>query len=149
DGDLLVVDIENASPAPFVAALAVRPYNPEGLAVVERIELHDRTVTVDGRPALLLPKRPSRMAGSTFYDGDSALVVMNGDAGDALPKPLRCDTGLAQAAFLFPVPHRTSLQVAIPLAPVRRTRRRGLARRRAERAPDWPSAGPTPAPVAR
>jgi hypothetical protein len=149
DGDLLVVDIENASPAPFVVALAVRPYNPEGLAVVERIELHDRTVTVDGRPALLLPKKPARMAGSTFYDGDSAGIVMSGQAGTALPRPLKCDTGLAQAAFLFPVPHRTSLQVAIPLAPARRTRRRGLARRRAEKAPDMPSPVPTAQSVAR
>ena len=42
---------------PFAVALAVRPYNPEGLAVIERIELHDgTTVTVDGRVALLLPK---------------------------------------------------------------------------------------------
>ncbi|HZN14617.1 MAG TPA: hypothetical protein VFB78_10145 [Acidimicrobiales bacterium] len=149
DGDLLVVEIENASPAPFVAALAVRPYNPEGLAVVERIELHDRTVTVDGRPALLLPRAPARTAGSTFYDGDSANVVMQGQAGEALPRPLRCDAGLAQAAFLFPVPHRTAIQVAIPLAPGKRTRRRGLARRRAARTPDIPSPLPTAAAVAR
>src|SRR5262245_36728848 len=53
DGDLVVVDVENDSPAPFVVAFAVRPYNPEGLAVIERIDLHDTTVTVDGRPALL------------------------------------------------------------------------------------------------
>ena len=149
DGDLLIVEIENASPVPFVAALAVRPYNPEGLAVVERIELHDRTVTVDGRPALVFPKPPARMAGSTFYDGDSANIVMQGNAGERLPKPLKCDTGLAQAAFLFPVPHRTTLHVAIPLAPVRRTRRRALARRRAERAPDMPTPVPTAAAVAR
>jgi hypothetical protein len=147
--DLLIVEIENASPAPFVAALAVRPYNPEGLAVIERIELHDNTVTVDGRPALLFPKPPARAAGSTFYDGDSALTVLNGSAGDRLPKPLRCDAGLAQAAFLFPVPHRTSVQVAIPLAPARRTRRRGLARRRAERAPDMPAPVPSAAAAAR
>ena len=149
EGDLLVVEIENASPVPFVAALAVRPYNPEGLAVVERIELHDRTVVVDGRPALLFPRSPARMAGSTFYEGDSANAVMTGAAGAALPRPLRCDAGLAQAAFLFPVPHRQSLQVAIPLAPTRRTRRPGLARRRTERAPDIPSPVPTAADVAR
>ena len=38
DDDLVIVEIENASPAPFVAAFGVRPYNPEGLAVIERIE---------------------------------------------------------------------------------------------------------------
>src|SRR5437870_2401779 len=37
-GELTVVEVENASPVPVVIALAVRPYNPEGLAVVERID---------------------------------------------------------------------------------------------------------------
>src|SRR5437588_8474880 len=99
DDDLVIVEIENASPAPFVAAFGVRPYNPEGLAVIERIDLHDQTVTVDGRPALVLPRAPARAAGSTFHDGDSADIVFRGDA-DVLPRPLRCDAGLAQAAFL-------------------------------------------------
>src|SRR3954452_12899108 len=30
DGDLLIVDVENDSPVPFVVGFAVRPYNPEG-----------------------------------------------------------------------------------------------------------------------
>src|SRR5436190_19666210 len=51
DEELVVVEIENRSPLPFALALAVRPYNPEGLAVVERITMVDRVVVVDGRPA--------------------------------------------------------------------------------------------------
>src|SRR5438094_6471783 len=47
DEDLAVVEVENRSRLPFVVALAVRPYNAEGLAVVQRIALHDRVVTVD------------------------------------------------------------------------------------------------------
>src|SRR5256714_6731084 len=135
DEDLAVLEIENRSPTPFAVALAVRPYNPEGLAVVERIALLDRTVVVDGRPALLLPTVPQRMAGSTFHDGDVVETVVSGRAGTSLPKQLRCEAGLAQAAFLFPLAHRATLRVAVPLAPVRRTRRRGLARRRAGRVP--------------
>src|SRR5437660_3726360 len=72
DDELAVVEVENRSRLPFVVAFAVRPYNAEGLAVVERIGLHDRVVAVDGRPALLFPKTPAAMAGSTFHDGDSA-----------------------------------------------------------------------------
>lgn len=132
--DLVVVEIENRTPTPFAVALAVRPYNPEGLAVVERIGLHERTVSVDGRPALFLPKEPARVAGSTFAGGDSAETVVRGEAGTALPDPLRCDVGLAQAAFLFPLPHTAILRVAMPLDAERRTRRSGLARRRVARA---------------
>ncbi|HMC52528.1 MAG TPA: hypothetical protein VKI64_07180 [Acidimicrobiales bacterium] len=147
-GELAVVELENASPVPVVVALAVRPYNPEGLAVVERIALHHRTVIVDGRPALLLPRPPALAAASTFRSGDSVNEVMQGRAGGEFPQQLRCEVGLAQAAFLFPLPHRATLRVAMPLSPARRTRRR-LTRRRVERMPELPSAVPGSAAVVR
>ena len=149
DDELVVVEIENRSRVPVALALAVRPYNPEGLAVVERIALHDRVVSVDGRPALLFPKAPAAMAGSTFHEGDSALLVTHGKAGPSLPDPLRCDAGLAQAAFLFPLAHTATLRVAVPLVPVRRTRRQGLTRRRVERLPEVPASLPAGAAVAK
>src|SRR3954452_13954492 len=147
--ELVVVEFENASTLPFALALAVRPYNPEGLAVVERIELLDRTVTVDGRPAVLFPAHPSLMAGSTFHGGDSARTVVEGKAGSALPEQLRCEAGLAQAAFLFPMAHKTTLRIALPMVSERRTRRRRLARRRVERMPELPALLPSGASVAR
>jgi hypothetical protein len=148
--ELVVVEFENASNLPFALALAVRPYNPEGLAVVERIALHDRAVTVDGRPALLFSRPPSRAAGSTFRQGDAAAVVFRGEAGETLPDPLRCQAGLALAAFLFPLAHGATLHAALPLVAERRTRRRRLARRRVERMPELPAGGlPASAVVAR
>jgi hypothetical protein len=148
--ELVVVEVENRSRAPFVVAFAVRPYNPEGLAVVRRIALHgSRTVTVDGRPALLFPRPPAAMVGSTFHGGDVAESVVAGRSGPELPE-LRCDAGLAQAAFFFPVAHGASVRVALPLVPQRPTRRRRLARRRAERFPALPANGlPEAAAVAR
>src|SRR5437899_1691129 len=98
DEELAVVEVENRSSVPFAVAFGVRPYNPEGLAVVERIALLDRTVTVDGRPAVLFPRLPPAMAGSTFHDGDCVATVTRGQAGPGLPRPLRCEAGLAQAA---------------------------------------------------
>src|SRR5439155_9536420 len=100
-------------------------------------------------PALLFPKAPARMAGSTFHDGDCVEIVTGGRAGTSLPEPLRCDAGLAQAAFLFPLAHQTTLRVAIPLVAERRTRRRRLARRRVQRMPELPAALPSSAAVAR
>src|SRR5207244_3026180 len=58
-------------------------------------------------------------------------------------------SGLAQAAFLFPLAHQTTLRVAIPLVAERRTRRRRLARRRVQRMPELPAALPSSAAVAR
>lgn len=139
DGPLAVMEITNRTPTPFAVALGIRPYNPEGLAVVERIGLVDTTVTVDGRPALLLPKRPQRLAASTFHDGDVAGIVTSGAAGTELPRDLRCEAGLATGAFLFPLAHTATLRVAVPLDAERRTRRRGLVRRRVARGPDLPA----------
>ena len=148
DEELVVVEIENRSPLPFALALAVRPYNPEGLAVVERITMVDRVVVVDGRPALLFPSAPRKVAGSTFHDGDSALLVTSGQAGDEFA-PVRCEAGLAQAAFVFPVPHGTTFRVVVPLVPERRTRRRRLARRRVGRVPAIPAVLPSSDDAAR
>jgi hypothetical protein len=148
--EFVVVEVENATPVPVALAFAVRPYNPEGLAVIERIGLHDKTtVTVDGRVAMLLQKPASRMAGSTFHEGDVAGVVLGGEAGTTFPKDLRCDAGLATAAFIVPLPHTATARVVLPLVPDRRTRRSGLTRRRVAKAPTVPSALPAAASVAR
>ena len=129
DEPLAVVELANHASTPLTVALAIRPYNPEGLAVIERIEMHDLTVTVDGRPGLFLPRRPEAVSASTFHEGDSALAVMAGRTSQTFPTGLRCDAGLAQAAFLFPLDPGASLRAAVPLEPERRARRRGVRER--------------------
>jgi hypothetical protein len=140
---VVVVEVANGTAGPVTLALGVRPYNPEGLAIIERIESHDLTVTLDGRPALLLPHRPAAMAASNFLEGDSATAVMAGKTSQTLPRLLRCDAGLGQAAFLFPLEPGEHLRVAAPLVPKHRTRRRGLVRRRADRILSLPSTLPS------
>ncbi|MDQ4005642.1 MAG: hypothetical protein M3135_04990, partial [Actinomycetota bacterium] len=146
---LAVVELTNRGSLPLTIALAIRPYNPEGLAVIERIELHDLTVTVDGRPGLFLPGPPVAVAASTFHDGDCALAVMAGRSSQTFPPRLRCDAGLAQAAFLFPLGPGARLRAAIPLEPERRTHRRGLVRQRAGRVTQGVDGLPSADDVAR
>src|SRR5262245_33735160 len=71
-GSAVVVEIENASPAPFVAALVVRS------ATV--VALSEGTLLVDSVPALRALRPPSRWAFTT--DGTLASVVARGDARD-------------------------------------------------------------------
>ncbi|MFO7279622.1 MAG: hypothetical protein C0P77_004360 [Thermoanaerobacterales bacterium] len=148
-GELVVVEVENASKAPVALALAVRPYNPEGLAVIERIDLKGTTVAVDGRPALLLPRPPGRVAASTFHEGDSAVTVMVGEAREHWRGPVRDPAGLAQAAFVFPLAHGATFRVAIPLEPEPETRRPRRIRRRLAEAPAFPSVVPPAEAVAK
>lgn len=146
--ELVIVEIENDSAVPVAIALAVRPYDVEGLSVIERIDLHDTTVTVDGRVAMLLPRTPNDVAASTFHDGDSALTVFAGEAGSSFPSGLRCEAGMAQAAFVYPLPHHATIRVALPLEPEPRTRLVGRVRRRVQRAPDFPQSVPSAEQVA-
>jgi hypothetical protein len=127
---VVVVEVENQSPVPVAVAFSIRPYNPEGLSAVGNVELEETTVLVDGRPALWLPRPPSGVAGSTLSSGDSAHRVM---AHRAVTGPLDLEDpdGLAQAAFVYPLPHRGTLRVAMPLTHDGRARRGGPVLRRA------------------
>ncbi|MDQ3947101.1 MAG: hypothetical protein M3357_18470, partial [Actinomycetota bacterium] len=136
DEELVVVEVENRSAVPVAVAFALRPYNPEGLAVVERIAMEGNTVLADGRPAVLLPREPSGVAASIFATGDCARQILAGSAGPGPLRPVKDPAGLAQAAFVYPLPHHTRLRVALPLVSKRRTRRRGLARRRVAAFPE-------------
>lgn len=147
--DLVVVEVENDSAVPVALAFAVRPYDVEGLSVIERIGLHGSTVTVDGRVALLLPREPNQVAASTFHDGDSSGIVFAGDAGTSFPSDLRCPAGMAQAAFVYPLPHRASLRVAMPIDPDHRTRVGSRVRRRVAQAPRHPASIPSADQVAK
>lgn len=130
---MAVVEITNRTTTPIAVVLGVRPYHPEGLAFVERVELQGRTVRVDGQRAVLLPKHPQGAVASTFAQGDVMSRVLAEDTGAPFPDDLRCSSGLATAAFVFPLAHTATLRVGVPLeeevlARRRRSDPRGAAR---------------------
>ena len=146
-GELVVVEVENQSPVPVAVAFAVRPCNPDGLAPVETIGLADTTVLVDGRPGLLLPRPPAGVAASTLQRGDCVHRVTGAQAG-----PGRVDLHdldrLGQAAFVYPLPHRSRVRVAMPLAVERPWGRGGVARGHRRRvAPPGLDDGRVPGPT--
>ena len=158
--ELVVVEVENATPVPVALAVSVRPWNVEGVAPVERIALHHggaggsgvaNAVVVDGRVAVLLPRPPNRSAGSTAADGDVAAVVLGGGAGTGFPDDLRCRDGLASAAFVYPLPHRASVRFLLLMVDALQPRRRPFLVRRSRRPvapPSLPATVPTPSQVA-
>jgi hypothetical protein len=112
-GDLLAVEIENASPAPFVVALVARPAGPDGR--IRSLALNGPWVVVDGRPVVRTVHRPGRWAISR--DGQPFEAVAGGVATDG-PFPMTRDrAGRLGAAFLHPVSHRTSLRAVVALGP--------------------------------
>lgn len=104
-GDAVVIDVENASPAPFVLAIVVR-----GATVVARF---DTTVLVDSVPAITALRPPSRWASSST--GALESIVTSGGAHEAEMPVLRDRHATLDCAFLYPVAHRTRLRFAVAL----------------------------------
>jgi hypothetical protein len=121
-GDVVVVEIENASPVPFAIALALRPADLLGAGSISSIAVdEDGRVHVDDRPVLLFEKRPARWAAGTA-DHDSLVTVVAGAALEEVFAPVSCASGLAQAAFVLPVPHRTAVRCVLRPHAARRQR---------------------------
>jgi hypothetical protein len=102
EGDVVVFEIENASPAPFVLALVV-----DGAFDVE---LHDTTLYVDGRAALRGARPPSRHAAS--HDSVEPVVTRGGAALGPLGSA-HDPRGRLEVALLYPVTHRTTLRIEV------------------------------------
>jgi hypothetical protein len=95
-------------------AVAVRPYNPEGIQFIDRIEFEedDRQLRVD-RTKVILGEVPEKVIFSTYEEGD---VFHKLEALDARAY-VTCPVGMATAAVLFPVSPRSPkvLCVTVPL----------------------------------
>jgi hypothetical protein len=136
-GELVVVEVENRSPVPVAVAFALRPYNADGLVAAGQILLDGGTVIVDGRAALLLPRPPAGVATSVLAAGDCLQRVVTGQA-TAGSLDVEDPDGLAQAAVVYPLPHRATIRVAMPLAAERRAHR---SRPPAVDTTRWPAPG--------
>jgi hypothetical protein len=104
-GEVIVVEIENASAVPFVVAFVI--------GGAQRLALDDTFVVVDGRQTLLAPRAPSRWA--VNRNGSTDVEVCSGAARSGPFPSTRSRTGVAEAAFLHPVAHRTTFTIALAL----------------------------------
>jgi hypothetical protein len=110
DAELVVVEIENLAEGPVAVAVAVRPYDVQGGGRVESILLQDRTIMVDGHPAVLLPREPGDLVVAS--GGTDPADLLGAGTGD---RSVRCPAGRAAAAVVFPLVRGAVLRVAIPV----------------------------------
>ncbi len=113
--EVTVVEVHNDSPVPVALAFALRPYTVEGPAHLDEIRLinvQDRSVHLGGGSTVLLPRPPNESGGSADTDLLDTLI-----AGDPLgwdrPGCGPIEGGIPNGVLLYPLPHRTSLRVAI------------------------------------
>lgn len=120
----VVVEIENRTSVPFASVLLVRPFVADAVGSVGEVTLEPvdggrgrdvaHLVRVDGRPAVVLPRRPARVAVGNREVGDLLHTVTAGEAGTELVSA-SCPDGLATMAFIFPTPHTAVLRVVLPV----------------------------------
>lgn len=123
----VVVEVENETPVPLAVALVVRPFMADSIGSASSVTIEPvaggrgpdqaHLVRIDGRPAVVLPRRPSQVAAGNLADGDVVEVVTAGEAGADLTRA-SCPDGLATLAFVFPVPHTAVLRALIPVGAV-------------------------------
>ncbi|KXB09438.1 hypothetical protein AKJ60_00275 [candidate division MSBL1 archaeon SCGC-AAA385M11] len=96
-------------------ALAVRPYNPEGIQFVEDLEYlaSDKQLRVNGRDRIQLPEAPQAVRFSDYSHGDVFHCLKEKQTRNSV----NCQVGMATAAALFPLePGRSrTFQVRLPL----------------------------------
>lgn len=123
----VVVEVENRTAVPFAVAFVVRPFVADGVGAVSRVTVEPveggrgrdvaHLVRVDGRPAVVLPRRPARSAAGDDESGDAVAAVTDGSAGIELVEAT-CPDGLATLAMVFPVPHTATLRVLLAVGDV-------------------------------
>ncbi|WP_426572021.1 hypothetical protein [Aquihabitans sp. McL0605] len=126
----VITEIENRTPVPVGVALVIRPFMADGIGSIGSITIEPvaggtgrdvaHLVRVDGRPALVVPRRPLVLAVGNRATGD---VVDTVDAGrlldaDAPLLAAECPDGLATMALVYPVPHTATIRVALPVGTV-------------------------------
>ena len=119
----VVVEIENATPVPFAAALVLRPLLADRPGAVGSISVvptfggagrdEAHLVRLDGRASLVLPRRPNRSAVGSLAEGDLTAEALE-EAGEELAS-VTCPDGFATAALVYPVPHTAVLRVLVPV----------------------------------
>jgi hypothetical protein len=108
---VLAIEVENASPAPFVVAFVVRPTDR---GAVRSLAANGAWVSIDGRPVLRTVQRARRWAVAhreSLFD-----VVAAGAANEGAFPLTRDRSGEQAAAFLHPVAHRTTFRALVALA---------------------------------
>jgi len=96
-------------------ALALRPYNPEGIQLIDTIEWSEPQweFTVNNDARITLNKPPERVVMSNYEDGDVAQGILKRSAAEHI----HCSTGLATAAALYPLSKDEPLKLQIQVSP--------------------------------
>ncbi|MGM5488842.1 MAG: hypothetical protein ACQESG_07885 [Nanobdellota archaeon] len=85
-------------------AVALRPYNPEGISSIKSIKTNKKGFIVDSEKKISFDKEPERYALSSYQEGDSFY-------SHTAKKEVYCNAGMASGVAVFP----KKVRVSVPL----------------------------------
>jgi len=111
----LVVECRIHTPQKARWALAIRPFNPEGVHFIEAIQCDSsaQTICIDNTDTLHLDEKPKQYCVSEYNRGDVDRAIVEGRQG----QEVKCKVGLATAAAVYEIPagEERCLRWRIPL----------------------------------
>ncbi len=97
--------------------VSIRPYNPEGVQFVERIDYIEQTSRwrVNDKQEVLFSEKPQTILHSTYHDGDVYRKIR--EKSKSADYSVRCKVGMATGAAMFVLEPgtRKELEISIPL----------------------------------
>lgn len=113
----LVIEVDAAASEADRLVVSLRPYNPEGIQFMERIDFthYPPTLHVDRETDIHLSETPAALFFSNYADGDVIHMVRQGAPAET--NGIGCDVSMASAAVLYPIPEegRKRLEIRVPL----------------------------------
>jgi hypothetical protein len=110
-----VIQINADAPQGTWLAVALRPYNPEGISFIDSIRVSSdrREWIVNKNASVVFARAPSKCLLSTYDDGDVSQSLDNGSEATEVT----CKVSMATGAALFPIEdlREHSLEVRIPI----------------------------------
>jgi hypothetical protein len=116
--EYVAAEVSNETDRPLTLVFALRPYNPEGLAVVEDVAVTADSIIVEGERGVVLTDQPEQVAVSTFHEGDCLHHFTKGRAQSFRPVQAHDPAGLATAAVSYPLRPGQTRRVLLPLPPM-------------------------------
>lgn len=98
---LAKVKVRAKSPEQAWLAISVRPYNPEGVQFIEKLEFDEqsRKWLVNNKESIFLNTKPQRVLHSSYKEGDVFQKIK--EHGEDIEHAVKCDVGLATGAALY------------------------------------------------
>jgi len=114
----LVIDVDAGGGPGDRLVVSLRPYNPEGIQFMERIDFthYPPTLHVDRETDVHLSETPAALFFSNYADGDVVHKVRRGTPDGT--RGIGCEVGMATAAALYPIPEggRKRLEIRVPIS---------------------------------